>query len=323
LSSTPEHDLDFVCWGPFTADNFNELIASGVCSQLNMDSTGCVSHDASSGPNPVDLGVYPVGNVVDCGFSASADEYIHIPNMVANEWYLIMVTNYSNQPCTINIGGDPTSTGTTNCVLNPPLLTANTDSLSGFSYSFDHGPSANQMFTVGGDYLVPNDSFKVYIVAPHNYEVSFNPDFDYSDTIFMYNYDGFLPQWQVYVRLKEGLSVGDYFSELITISGGGADSLTINCNGSVIEDNGVVESENSKQFKISPNPTSEFINCTFETSINRKLSIVDVLGKTVKSWESNIQKELIDVKSLPNGVYFLKVEEDNRSYSRKFIIRRD
>jgi len=139
----------------------------------------------------------------------------------------------------------------------------------------------------------------------------------------MNNYESFLPQWQVFVRLKEGLSVGDYFSELITISGGGADSLTINCNGSVIEDNGVLESENSKQFKISPNPTSEFLNCTFETSINRKFSIVDALGKTVKSWESSNQKETIDVKDFSNGIYFLKVEEESQNYSQKFIIRRD
>jgi hypothetical protein len=323
LSSNPEHDLDFVCWGPFSADNYTELIGSGVCSQLNLDSTGCVSHESSAGPNPVDFGAYPIGNIVDCGFSSSSTEYIHIPNMVANEWYMIMVTNYSNQPCTIWMAGDPTSTGSSNCLLNPPLLTVNADSLSNFSYFYEHGPSACQMFTVDGNYLVPNDSFKIFITAPEHYEVSFIPDTNYSDTIYIDNYFSMISQYQVYVRLKEGLSIGDYFSELITISGGGADSVMINCNGSVVEDNGIEESGKSHFFTLSPNPASDVLNCNFENKNNRKLSIVDVTGKTIASWESNLPNEIIDIKAYANGVYFLKVEEENRSYSRKFIIRRD
>jgi len=323
LSSFPEHDLDFACWGPFTADNYTDLISSGMCAQLRLDSAGCVSHSTSVGENPVDLGSYPIGNLVDCSYNASSNEYIHIPNVAVNEWYVIMVTNYSNLPCAISMATSPTSTGSINCVLNPPLLTVNSDSLSDFSYFFDHGPSACQMFTVDGNYLVPNDSFKIFITAPEHYEVSFIPDTNYSDTIYIDNYFSMISQYQVYVRLKEGLDIGDYFSELITISGGGADSLTINCNGSVVEDNGIAETRKSQFFTISPNPASNALNCTFETQNNRKLSIVDIAGKTIASWESNLPKEIIDIKAYANGVYFLKVEEETHSFSRKFIIRRD
>jgi hypothetical protein len=179
------------------------------------------------------------------------------------------------------------------------------------------------MFTVDGNYLVPNDSLKIYITAPEHYEVSFIPDTNYSDTIYIDNYFSMISQYQVYVRLKEGLNIGDYFSELITISGGGADSLTINCNGSVIVENNVVETEKSKRVEISPNPASDMLNCIFETKKNRKLSLVDIAGKTIIAWESNLQKETIDVKFLSNGVYFLKVEEGSRNYSQKFIIKRD
>ncbi|MDY0216936.1 MAG: hypothetical protein RBS19_08280, partial [Bacteroidales bacterium] len=96
----PSRDLDFICWGPFTGSSFDALVASGVCNQLNT--TGGSTHGPTNGPNPTDLGGYPVGNIIDCSYSATHYEYVHIPNAVPGNWYILLITNYSNQPTQIN-----------------------------------------------------------------------------------------------------------------------------------------------------------------------------------------------------------------------------
>ncbi len=113
MATTPSRDLDFACWGPFAS-------ATEGCGQLNL--TGGTSHGPDAGPNPSDLGGYPIGNLIDCSFTAQSIEYVHIANAVAGQWYVLLVTNYSNQPCQINLNSDPSSTGTTNCaIISPPI----------------------------------------------------------------------------------------------------------------------------------------------------------------------------------------------------------
>lgn len=197
-------DADFACWGPFSANSLSELHSSNACDSLMTDSTGCVSHPATVGANPVDLGGYPIGNLIDCSYSPGATEYVHIPNAQTGEWYVLLLTNYSNSIGNISFTSDSSSVGTSDCA-----------------------------FCAG---------------------------------------------------------VSDYLAPKITLS---------------------------------PNPTSDLLNCTYETIQNRKLSIVDIAGKVIASWESNLKKEIIDIKAYANGVYFLKVEEGKFSYTQKFIIRRD
>jgi len=76
-------DVDFVLWGPF-----NDLTAA------------CDGIDAA--------------NIVDCSYSTSGTEYVDIANGQPGQYYLLLVTNYSNQPGTITYeqtGG----TGSTSC----------------------------------------------------------------------------------------------------------------------------------------------------------------------------------------------------------------
>lgn len=113
MTTNPSHDLDFICWGPFPTE-------FGNCGSLNLSNVGS-SHGPSYGANPSSLGGYPIGNIVDCSYTAQAEEYVHIPNAVPGQWYILLITNFSNQPCQISFGSDPTSTGSTNCaILTPP-----------------------------------------------------------------------------------------------------------------------------------------------------------------------------------------------------------
>lgn len=77
-------DIDYIIYGPFAS-------SSGNCSSINTS------------------------NVVSCSYSAAATEYPTIPNAIAGQYYIMMVTNFSNQVGVININVLPNSTGIIDC----------------------------------------------------------------------------------------------------------------------------------------------------------------------------------------------------------------
>lgn len=77
-------DIDYIVYGPFSS-------STGNCNSVNST------------------------NIVSCSYSAQATEYPIIPNAITGQYYLMMVTNFSNQPGIININVLPTSTGTIDC----------------------------------------------------------------------------------------------------------------------------------------------------------------------------------------------------------------
>ena len=116
----PSRDLDFAVWGPFSASNINELMNMNVCGSLDSNCAtvcghNCQSHAPSNGANPANLGGYPCGNLIDCSYSPSNEEYVHIPDALPGQWYILLITNYSNQNCQISFQSHATSQGATNC----------------------------------------------------------------------------------------------------------------------------------------------------------------------------------------------------------------
>ncbi|RYY71443.1 MAG: gliding motility-associated C-terminal domain-containing protein, partial [Chitinophagaceae bacterium] len=86
-------DVDFVVWGPFNSLN-----------------TTCTAISAA--------------NIVDCSYSTAGIEVVDIPNAVAGQYYLFLVTNFSDQPGTITYqqtGG----TGSSNCAIVCTLAATN------------------------------------------------------------------------------------------------------------------------------------------------------------------------------------------------------
>lgn len=104
-------DIDFILWGPFPSQN--------VCGQLTAD------------------------KIVDCSYHPQATEIIDIPNSTAGEYYIMLVTNFSNSPTNITLaktGG----TGTTDCgIITPPAVyltaTGGTTTYSGSNIVIDAG----------------------------------------------------------------------------------------------------------------------------------------------------------------------------------------
>ena len=85
MTTSPARDIDFICWGPFS--NFNTM-----CSQVNT------------------------APIEDCSYSASWNETCNITGALTGEYYLLLITNYSNQSCNISFSQTGGS-GTTNCCI--------------------------------------------------------------------------------------------------------------------------------------------------------------------------------------------------------------
>lgn len=99
-------DVDFIVWGPF-----NSLGAS--CTGISA------------------------ANIVDCSYSIANVEVANIPNAVAGQFYLFLVTNFSNNPGTITYqqtGGTGASNCSIICTLNAsnngPICVGSTVNLS-------------------------------------------------------------------------------------------------------------------------------------------------------------------------------------------------
>ncbi len=100
--------------------------------------------------------------------------------------------------------------------------------LSGFNYVQGSGPSAEQTFTVSGSDLTADIS----IAASTNYEISKTSGSGYTTPLTFTPAEAATPQ-TVYVRLKAGLSVGDYDNEVITAASTGATDKTVTVSGTV------------------------------------------------------------------------------------------
>ena len=71
IHSNPSFDIDFICWGPFT------------------DATSpCISDLTAQ-------------NTIDCSYNSSYQEWCVIPNAQLGEFYILLITNYSNEICNI------------------------------------------------------------------------------------------------------------------------------------------------------------------------------------------------------------------------------
>jgi gliding motility-associated-like protein len=84
MQSSPLEDIDFIVWGPFQSLN-------NVC-----------------------IGQLTGANIVDCSYSGQPTEIANIPGAQTGEFYMFLITNFSNVPTNINFS-QTGGTGSTNC----------------------------------------------------------------------------------------------------------------------------------------------------------------------------------------------------------------
>ncbi len=80
---------------------------------------------------------------------------------------------------------------------------------------------------------------------------------------------------------------------------------------------GSIEIFNRKELKISPNPTSAFINLSLENSLIKKVAVYNLKGQMLMQLN---QIEQIDLSTLGTGIYLIEVFDDlGNSHHRKVI----
>ncbi len=118
-------DVDFACWGPFQANSQQEFIQNLCSGVYQLDDVYVGSHFPPNGyhnPNdPSTWGGYPVGNLVDCSYDPSEYEWCYIPYGQTGEFYLLVLTNYSQEPGFITFSRNSASSATTDCSLLAPV----------------------------------------------------------------------------------------------------------------------------------------------------------------------------------------------------------
>lgn len=113
-----------------------------------------------------------------------------------------------------------------------PTISSSVSTLTGFSYLQGFGPSTSQNFTISASNLNPVAE-NLTITAPANFEVS-NDNTNWSSSFTMaYSSNGTtISNNNVYVRLADGLSAGNYNGN-ISIGGGSASIVNVSVSGEV------------------------------------------------------------------------------------------
>jgi len=111
-----------------------------------------------------------------------------------------------------------------------PTLILEPSVLSGFTYELGEGPAASQSYTLSGSNLSPQ-SGSITITGSTSFEVS-SDNVTFSNSFSLPYSGGTLSSATLYVRLRAGLSEGNYLNENITHSGGGA-SVFLAVSGTV------------------------------------------------------------------------------------------
>ena len=118
----------------------------------------------------------------------------------------------------------------TGYAITDPLLIVAPLSISGFSYVEGSGPSNSQSYKLSGMNLDPAEG-NITVSATTNFEVS-SDNFSFGESATFPYTGGIFNETDVFVRLKAGLTAGNY-NEAIINSGGGAPEVLINVSGTI------------------------------------------------------------------------------------------
>ena len=161
-------DVDFACWGPFTAASQTDFMEQLCCGQYTFTNSNLSSHRPTNGNHNGNTGGYPDGTMVDCSYYADYTEWCYIPNAQTGQWYILLLTNFNGSAGQITfspVAGS--STATTNCNLlnsgdsNSPICEGGTLELyvtapqSGATYNWT-GPNGFAQSTTNTTLQVPN-----------------------------------------------------------------------------------------------------------------------------------------------------------------------
>jgi len=109
-----------------------------------------------------------------------------------------------------------------------PTLVVSTETISGFAYVVDNGPSTTKTFTIEGFYLEDD----IFILVDDEYEISLSQDTGFANALEIAAVAGNVAETTIYVRLVAGLGIGNYNNKTILIFSDDLDK-EITLNGKV------------------------------------------------------------------------------------------
>ncbi|NJK83343.1 MAG: T9SS type A sorting domain-containing protein, partial [Saprospiraceae bacterium] len=86
----------------------------------------------------------------------------------------------------------------------------------------------------------------------------------------------------------------------------------------------IEETRQETYWQLSPNPTFDKIAVTLKTPLlpNARMSVLDVTGKAlITNILVEAETTIIDLSYAPKGVYFIRLEDDERTLVRKIILQ--
>lgn len=154
-TSSTSLDIDFACWGPFpdtiqSAKWFKQYLCDNHFTLQSTSGSSPGTHRPTNGNHNNDMGGYPYNTnpnnpyniaLTDCSYHSAGTEWCFLPNAQQEEWYLLLICNYSRQPgffklTTLHssVSGSNNYTGSTNCDLLNCLSTNNEMPCEGNSF---------------------------------------------------------------------------------------------------------------------------------------------------------------------------------------------
>ena len=328
MYSTPAVDIDFCCWGPF--DDPETPCPNGLTSD----------------------------KVVSCSYSAQPTEHCMIPATAqTGEYYILVITNYSNQTCNINfsaVGG----AGSTDCGILPPV------DIIGFLITQDGeyvafaGPTDRE-YTVEGEFgeheycvrpIYPGEM----VLPDHNYGWSMGcpvcastaGDLCAPVTNLVGEYrnvegmEGLYVDWEepegavsfiLYLDGEQAAELGSGEHPIFIALPNGFPAFTMNVGVVAVYEDCVSEMEqvdifyddvieNEANVTLYPNPTKG--NVTIEAAGMSRITVVSMLGQVVYDTEVSEDTYVMNMSQFIAGMYMVRVYTENGMTVKRVTVMR-
>ena len=207
--------------GPSSEQTFT---VKGSSLSTNISLTDATDYEISTTSGVSFVATSPISLAISSGAVPTTTIYVRLKAGLA------IGTYSTSELITASSSGATTKTVTcSGTVGNAPTITVTPTSLSGFSYVYTKGPTAQQTFTVSGINLAGN----VTVTPPSDYLISTTNGSGYASTpITLTPTGGTLASTTIYVIMPAGLGVGSH-NQNITASAVGATDKTVALTGTV------------------------------------------------------------------------------------------
>lgn len=82
-----------------------------------------------------------------------------------------------------------------------------------------------------------------------------------------------------------------------------------------------ISNNNALQVNAYPNPAQNILNVDLTSTTTATISIVNLVGQTVKEMNVNQLKNTINISDLSAGMYMLKVTQNGKVFTNKFVVK--